>query len=68
MDPNTATEVAFKNGFDAGLNKALTELTARLTAKPGLGVKGVPHYITTDHELKVLTDLIRKEFSYDPNP
>lgn len=68
MDPHTATEVAYKNGFDTGLKAGIDRMIERLTAKSGITVSGVPHYVATDHDLTVIKQLILEELSHDPNP
>lgn len=67
MDPHTATEQAYKNGYDSGLKAGIDRMIERLAAKSGITVSGVPHYVATDHDLLVIKQLILEELSHDLN-
>ena len=61
MNIHTATEVAYTNGFRAGKKAAVERVIDMVKAENDIDIKGVTHYVVTDHQLEVIKNLILEE-------
>lgn len=68
MDSDATLEQAYKNGYNFGLKDGINRMIERLTAKSGIKVSGVPHYVATDHDLAIIKQLVLEELSHDLDP
>ena len=61
MNEYIATELAYRNGYEAGKASAVDQVIERVKAESALNIAGITHYVVTDHDLAMIKKAILED-------